>query len=135
VKKRGILGIDESNHGHFPGLIVGACSTNPLDSSMEFGLDKKRGRTDIKSLLKEKDFRYLCFTKDYLNDFNYEQMRLIAFTELIYFFDKNLKEINLKEIIIDGELAGSNVKILEKMIPPLSPTIQIILKQMKLTRL
>ena len=127
MKKRGILGIDESNHGRFPDIFVGAYSNDPLDALMNLSLHKKRKNKEITSLLKGKDFRYLCMTKDYREYFEARDMRLIALSSLIKFYHKDLE--STISVIADGEIRSSDMEKLEKIYyPSLPPEIQVIPK-------
>jgi glutaredoxin-related protein len=125
MKKRGYLGIDESNHGRYPEIFVAVFSTNPADIKKRWNLEKKRNKGNIFSLLNGREFKHIRVTKDYGNFLDVNDISLIVFSEFIKFFKDNLELV-----IIDGEMKkGSNIEKLERILYPNPiPKIKVIPK-------
>jgi len=85
----GYLGIDESNHGGNPEIIVAVHSVFPEDQKIaEEFLSKKRKQIDLENIIGERDFRYISISaslkKDYmLTD---RDIKAIAYSEMIKYY-------------------------------------------------
>ena len=113
VSSRYVLGIDESNHGHFPEIVVGVWS-NDLSSANPGRLGKircnERGLS-IPDILKNKGCAYLRINEsDVQKVGNLHNAKLVAYAELIKAAcQRILKEHSfgiLESIIIDEESKG-----------------------------
>jgi hypothetical protein len=65
VKKRGYLGIDESNHGKFPEIYAAVFSRRLKDVEKKMHIAKKRRNRNIFSFLEGREFRYILVPGEY----------------------------------------------------------------------
>ncbi|MEM4260840.1 MAG: hypothetical protein QXG00_06390 [Candidatus Woesearchaeota archaeon] len=110
------LGIDESNHGKFPEIFVAVYSEFPNDVVALYGLPKKRkNKRDLSEILEGREFKYILMPKDYKEWFGENEIRIIAYYELIKNFG------HLDKIIIDGELRKKEFDELSKLLKVENP--------------
>jgi hypothetical protein len=117
----GYLGIDESNHGRFPEIFVGAYSKNRKLLKEIGGLTKVRKKGE-KDFIKSKDYKYVLIPKEYTKLLHPGDLALVAMTELIKSYD------GLEKVLIDGQMGDKRLEKLEKTIYPLTPKIIAIPK-------
>ena len=95
------LGIDESNHGKFPEIFVGAFSNRDKDITKgDIGKIRKKGRQN--NVIGSRQFRYIIMSREYGELFgSYGAMAFVSYAELIRTFP------NIKRVIIDGKISES----------------------------
>jgi len=113
MKKRGYLGIDESNHGKYPEIFV-AVYSDDIEDIKKTKLYKKRDHENIFSVLGERDFRYSLIPEEYTRILDKHYINLLVFSNFI----KHCGDLEL--VIIDGEIRSYDLKQIERMIYPFS---------------
>ncbi|MDD5651168.1 MAG: hypothetical protein PHF86_12265 [Candidatus Nanoarchaeia archaeon] len=115
IERGGCVGVDESNHGRFPEIIVAAYSNNPEDQIIS-DLTKIRDKGNIEKIIGNRDFRYIIIHEVYSSMLNPEDLRVMAICEFIKFFKNNNLEDPL--FIIDGMLNEKEHEQLDLILYP-----------------
>ena len=117
----GYLGIDESNHGGNPEIIVAVHSVFPEDQKIaEEFLSKKRKQIDLENIIGERDFRYISISaslkKDYmLTD---RDIKAIAYSEMIKYYS------GVSGVFIDGHIEKKTIsRVKASVFPEKCPNI------------
>ncbi|MFH1211099.1 MAG: hypothetical protein V1645_04265 [archaeon] len=126
-KKRGYLGIDESNHGRYPEIFVAVYSEIPSDvveHDIIIPKVRKRHGGAILPILKSRSFKHILIPERYGDLFGGKGTSLVVVSEFIRYFDNNLDGV-----IVDGEPKWEVIEGLEKMLHPTPlPRISFVAK-------
>jgi hypothetical protein len=123
MEKHRYLGIDESNHGRFPEIIVGVCSPNPAEVSFyEQALSKKRKTKSAFTYAKRDEFRHVLLPEDSLRFGSIRGLRLVAIAELIKYFSP------VERAVFDGQVAEEDLNALEITLGQKMPLVMTMTK-------
>jgi len=108
MKKR-YLGIDESNHGRYPEVFVGVCSSFDSDITPT-RLSKHRVESSIEKIIGQREWAY-CLVPAIARKFlDAHSIRIMAFVELVTYFKNNNKHDSLDLILIDGDATAFELR-------------------------
>ncbi len=100
------LGIDESNHGRFPEIFVGAPSNKDKYIRKE-DMEKIRHKGEQKGVIGSKEFKYIIIHREHKELFKPNGVIFVIYAELIRAYS------DIEYVIADGETSTS---VLEKII-------------------
>jgi len=118
MKKRGHVGIDESNHGRFPEIHVGVFSPYEKDI-VERKLTKIRGKKKNLSnfLGGEREYCHILIPDSSIKDiYGTDGIKVISLAEIINYYSKKGYSF---DIIRDGMLKERDITNLERILYPL----------------
>ncbi|PJE81632.1 hypothetical protein COU58_01660 [Candidatus Pacearchaeota archaeon CG10_big_fil_rev_8_21_14_0_10_32_42] len=116
------IGVDESNHGRFPEIIVSCASTNK-DYIKVKKFSKKRKKIESKRIKTFKGFpyKYMIFTENFGFILNRENYKTIAIGEFSRFYSK---EGIVESIFMDGNIPEHQVEKIFEMLYEIDKRIE-----------
>jgi len=116
---RGVVGLDESNHGRWPEIIVGVWSSNLnlVVPTSARAYVKRRSQTNPDALRKyvaDKDFRYVVIPQDYAY-LGRERLVGVSFAAIIQEFSEDPYG-ELEQALIDGSPVAQTQKVIERLL-------------------
>lgn len=130
ILSRGFLGIDESNHGKTPEVFVAVYSDDERHIRLqEHLLEKNREKGNLGEELKHFDYRFVLFNHRFKQYFNEYQIKAIAISEFISFFQNHEHFGALEKVIFDGELRRQDINLVRMILSPMpSPAITSVVQ-------
>ncbi|MCK4589339.1 MAG: hypothetical protein KAT77_02775 [Nanoarchaeota archaeon] len=121
-EKQWNLGIDESNHGRYPEVIVGVYSYFRKDILLNSGLSRRYKKTIFSEFGLSRKFKHIIIPREYEKILGKEgithNIKVIAYAELIKSFFEESGE-NLSKVLIDGEMRESDLERLARVLHPI----------------
>ena len=105
MENRGVLGIDESNHGNFPEIYVAVFSFNwNYVKQAQNPLPRIKIESIDHFLPDDCEFKHIIFS-DQFSEFHVDALKTIAISEFISYF--MIKHKRMRRIINDGDMKRS----------------------------
>ncbi|MFH1501147.1 MAG: hypothetical protein ABIE22_04355 [archaeon] len=115
-QRKYIVGIDESNNGQYPTVMVAVASTNPRDGTVREEVRKIRSHAELRAgLIKHdgRDFRYALIPQEYIQIFGRHKWAYEVASQLILPLKNGQDEM---DIYLDGYHSNGRIKLLRKLV-------------------
>jgi hypothetical protein len=128
LKKRGYLGIDESNHGRWPEIFVAVYSKfyqDIVEHEKQLSKVRRNGSSAVLPVVKNRTFRHILIPENYGHSVGSDGASLVVISEFIKYFD------DVEEVVIDGKpkWEGHMIENLETLVHPTKlPKVSFIIK-------